>query len=173
MAGACQALAAHHRQLEVWATACPDNFENRAASSGGDRPDRGRAFDAEPLRTSHHFGTGNGFVHNEALAKSCGALLHRTRLRANRAPVSAKRPGLHTCAGEPTARCANSMRCIRASEMEKPCTAPTSTIGVCRQLDLATVIKVSQAISGEIVLEKLIEMLCARRLNRPVPSEAC
>ena len=26
-----QALAAHHRQLEVWAANCPENFENRAA----------------------------------------------------------------------------------------------------------------------------------------------
>src|SRR5207245_2083188 len=26
-----EALAAHHRQLEVWAVNCPENFENRAA----------------------------------------------------------------------------------------------------------------------------------------------
>ena len=25
------ALAAHHRQLEIWAENCPENFENRAA----------------------------------------------------------------------------------------------------------------------------------------------
>ena len=39
---------------------------------------------------------------------------------------------------------------------------PTSTIGApVEQLDLATVIKVSQAVSGEIVLGKLIETLMA------------
>src|SRR5208282_2849501 len=37
---------------------------------------------------------------------------------------------------------------------------PTSTVGVAvERLDLATVIKVSQAVSGEIVLEKLLETL--------------
>ena len=51
------------------------------------------------------------------------------------------------------------MRSIRTSEEEPP-TGPTSTIGApVEQLDLATVIKVSQAVSGEIVLEKLIDTL--------------
>ena len=43
---------------------------------------------------------------------------------------------------------------------EEPAPAPTSTIAApVEQLDLATVIKVSQAISGEIVLEKLLDTL--------------
>ena len=43
---------------------------------------------------------------------------------------------------------------------EEPATRPTSTIGApVEQLDLATVIKVSQAVSGEIVLEKLVDTL--------------
>jgi PAS domain S-box-containing protein len=43
---------------------------------------------------------------------------------------------------------------------EEPAAAPTSTIGApVEQLDLATVIKVSQAVSGEMVLEKLIDRL--------------
>ena len=43
---------------------------------------------------------------------------------------------------------------------EEPAPGPTSTIGApVEQLDLATVIKVSQALSGEIVLEKLIDTL--------------
>jgi PAS domain S-box-containing protein len=43
---------------------------------------------------------------------------------------------------------------------EGPRPGPTSTIGApVEQLDLATVIKVSQAVSGEIVLEKLIDTL--------------
>ena len=43
---------------------------------------------------------------------------------------------------------------------EEPAPAPTSTIGApVEHLDLATVIKVSQAVSGEIVLEKLIDTL--------------
>ena len=43
---------------------------------------------------------------------------------------------------------------------DEPIFGPTRTIGVpVEHLDLATVIKVSQAVSGEIVLEKLIEVL--------------
>ena len=43
---------------------------------------------------------------------------------------------------------------------EAPVPAPASTIGApVEHLDLATVIKVSQAVSGEIVLEKLIDTL--------------
>jgi hypothetical protein len=43
---------------------------------------------------------------------------------------------------------------------ELPIVGPTSTIGApVEHLDLATVIKVSQAVSGEIVLEKLLDTL--------------
>src|SRR5208337_642230 len=44
--------------------------------------------------------------------------------------------------------------------MEEPAPGPTTTIGApVDRLDLATVIRVSQAVSGEIVLEKLIDTL--------------
>jgi PAS domain S-box-containing protein len=50
---------------------------------------------------------------------------------------------------------------------EEPAPAATSTIAASvEQLDLATVIKVSQAISGEIVLEKLLEMLMRTALEQ-------
>src|SRR4029077_14176816 len=43
---------------------------------------------------------------------------------------------------------------------EEPVPGPTSTIGTpVEHLDLATVIKVSQAVSGEMVLERLIDTL--------------
>src|SRR5207237_6702588 len=50
---------------------------------------------------------------------------------------------------------------------EEAAAAPTGTIGApVDHLDLATVIKVSQAISGEIVLEKLLEMLMRTALEQ-------
>ena len=43
---------------------------------------------------------------------------------------------------------------------KEPAPGPTSTIGApVEHLDLATVIKVSQAVSGEIVLEKMLDTL--------------
>ena len=51
---------------------------------------------------------------------------------------------------------------------------PAGTIGApVEHLDLATVIKVSQAVSGEIVLEKLSTPSCAPRSSRRVPSGVC
>ena len=53
-----EALAAHHRQLEVWAENCPENFENRAALVGAEIARiEGRELDADaPLRTGHPLG---------------------------------------------------------------------------------------------------------------------
>ena len=64
-----EALAAHHRQLASWATACPENFEDRAALVGAEIARiEGRVLEAEHLyeqaiRSAHS----SGFVHNEAL----------------------------------------------------------------------------------------------------------
>src|SRR5260370_29735138 len=75
------ALAAHHRQLQVWAENCPDNFENRAALVGAEIARiEGRHLDAMPLyrqaiRPSH----ANGFVHNEALANELAARFYAAR----------------------------------------------------------------------------------------------
>ena len=69
-------------------------------------------------------------------------------------------PGTAICAGEPTAKCGNSTSCIPNLGRKSQRPVPTRTIGApVEHLDLATVIKVSQAVSGEIVLEKLIETL--------------
>ena len=53
-----EALAAHHRQLEVWAENCPENFENRAALVSAEIARiEGRELDASmPLRTGHPLG---------------------------------------------------------------------------------------------------------------------
>ena len=44
------ALAVHHKQLQVWAENCPENFENRAALIGAEFARlEGRVLDAEHL----------------------------------------------------------------------------------------------------------------------------
>jgi hypothetical protein len=59
-------LAAHHRQLEVWAKNCPEDFENRSALVGAEIARiEGRVLDGEhfyeaAIRSAH----ANGFVHN-------------------------------------------------------------------------------------------------------------
>ena len=76
-----EALAAHHKQLEVWAEHCPENFENRAALVGAEIARiEGRELDAmrlyeQAIRSAH----ANGFVHNEALANELAARFYAAR----------------------------------------------------------------------------------------------
>jgi hypothetical protein len=76
-----EALALHHRQLELWAENCPENFENRAALVSAEIA-RIEGHDLEAMRLyerairSAH---ANGFVHNEALANELAARFYTAR----------------------------------------------------------------------------------------------
>ena len=157
-----EALAAHHRQLETWAENCPDNFENRAALAGAEiaRID-GRALDAELLyeqaiRSAHT----HGFVHNEALANELAARFYAARGLAKIAQAylrDARSCYLRWGADGKVRQLDQLHPQLRE---EKPLPVPTSSIEApVEHLDLATVIKVSQTVSGETVLEKLIDIL--------------
>src|SRR5438034_10796857 len=69
-----EALTASHRQLELWAEHCPENFENRAALVGAEIARiEGRMLDAEGLyekaiRSAH----ANGFIHNRSEERRVG-----------------------------------------------------------------------------------------------------
>src|SRR6202041_1000615 len=75
------ALAAHHRQFEVWTENCPENFEDRAALVGAEIARiEGRALDAEGLyEQAIRSARANGFVHNEALANEVAARFFAAR----------------------------------------------------------------------------------------------
>ena len=108
----------------------------------------------------------NGFVHNEALAKELAARFYTAcgfeqiaHLYLRNARDCYLRWG-----ADGKVRQLDAM--YPRLRMEEPAPAPTSTIAASvEQLDLATVIKVSQAISGEIVLEKLLEKLMRTALE--------
>src|SRR6202020_1370206 len=74
-------LAVHHRQLQVWAENCPENFENRAALVGAEIARlEGRVLDAEQLyEQAIRSARANGFVHNEAIAYEVAARFYATR----------------------------------------------------------------------------------------------
>ena len=164
-----EALAPHHRQLASWAAACPENFEDRAALVSAEiaRID-GRAFDAMNLyEQAIRSAQANGFVHNEALAKELAARFYTAcgfdqiaHLYLRNARDCYLRWG-----ADGKVRQLDAMYPLL--RMEEPTPAPTSTIAASvEQLDLATVIKASQAISSEIVLEKLLEMLMRTALEQ-------
>ena len=76
-----EALAAHHKQLEIWAENCPENFENRAALVGAEIARlEGRELDAERLyEQAIRSARANGFIHNEALAYELAARFYAAR----------------------------------------------------------------------------------------------
>ncbi len=157
-----EALAAHHKQLELWAANCADNFENRAALVGAEMARiEGRDVDAmhlyeQAIRSAH----ANGFVHQEALANELAARFYAARGfgKIDRVYLQDARYGYLRWGADGKVRQLDEMHPNLIAEA--PARAPTSTIGApVEHLDLATVIKVSQAVSVEILLENLLDAL--------------
>jgi PAS domain S-box-containing protein len=157
-----EALAAHHRQIQIWAEHCPESFESRAALVGAEiaRID-GRDIDAMRLyERAIRSAQANGFVHNEALAYELAARFYASRGFEEFAHVYLRnaRDGYVRWGANGKVRQLDKMYPHLGEE--EPASAPTSTIGApVEHLDLATVIKVSQAVSSEIVLETLIDTM--------------
>ena len=156
------AVAAHHKQLQLWAANCPENFENRAALVGAEIARiEGRELDAERLyEQAIRSARANGFIHNEALANELASRFYAAR-------------GFETIAH---AYLRNARHCylrwgadgkVRQLEQLHPhlrdASVPassTATIGTAAErLDVGTVLKAAQAVSGEIVLGELIKTL--------------
>jgi predicted ATPase/GAF domain-containing protein len=157
-----EATAAHHRQLQVWAENCPENFENRAALAGAEIARiEGRDVDAMRLyEQAIHSARDNGFLHNEAIANEVAARFYTARGFEKIAGVylQGARYGYLRWGADGKVRQLDEM--YPHLKTEEPAPGMTGTIATpVENLDLATVIKVSQAVSGEVVLEKLIETL--------------
>jgi PAS domain S-box-containing protein len=157
-----ETLVSHHRQLEIWTQHCPENFEDRRALLAAEIARlEGRALDAERLyedaiRMAHT----NGFIHNEALANELASRFYAGRGldKIARVYLQDARYGYLRWGADGKVRQLDEMYPHLRGEERAP--TPTNTIGVTvEHLDLATVIKMSQAISGEIVLEKLVDTL--------------
>ncbi|MFY9987225.1 MAG: ATP-binding protein [Chthoniobacterales bacterium] len=160
--------AAHDRQLQIWEENCPENFENRVALVGAEiERVQGRPLEAEHLyEQAIRSAFENGFVHNEALANELAARFYATRGLEKIAHTYLR--DARYCYG----RWGALGKVRQLDELypqlrgEEPVPGPASTIGTpVEHLDLATVIKVSQAVSGEIVLEKLIDTLMRTALE--------
>ncbi|CAN7754939.1 trifunctional serine/threonine-protein kinase/ATP-binding protein/sensor histidine kinase [Rhizobium sp. LjRoot258] len=163
-----EALATHHKQLQVWAENCPENFENRAALIGAEIARiEGRTLDAMRLyEQAIRSARANGFVHNEALAHELAARFYAGNGFEDIAQLYLRnsRYGYLRWGAIGKVRQLDQVYPQLAEPQAVP--LPTSTIGTpVEQLDLATVIKVSQAVSGEIVLEKLIDTLMRTALE--------
>jgi PAS domain S-box-containing protein len=158
-----EALAAHHRQLQEWAESCPVNLEDRAALVGAEVARiEGRTLDAEQLyEKAIRSARANGFVHMEAIANELAARFYSARGFEEIAHLylGNARHGYLRWGADGKVRQLDEMYPHLQEEKERA-SAASGTIGApVEHLDLATVLKVSQAVSGEIVLEKLVETL--------------
>jgi PAS domain S-box-containing protein len=157
-----EALASHLKQIAVWADNCPATFANRAALVGAElaRLEQ-RELDAERLyEEAIHSARENGFVQNEGLAHELAARFYGGRGFGTIAHAylrEARRCYLRWGADGKVRQ----LEQLHPHLRDTPVPAfPTTTIGApLEQLDVGTVVKASQAVSGEIVLGDLIKVL--------------
>jgi PAS domain S-box-containing protein len=156
------ALTNHHRKLEEWAAHCPENFENRAALAGAEIARiEGRMLEAEQLyEQAIRSARQNGFIQNEAIAYELAAGFYAARGFEQFADLYRRNARYGYLRWGAVGKVRQLDERYPDLKQQDPPGAPTSTIGApVEQLDLATVIKVSQAVSSEIVLESLVDTL--------------
>lgn len=156
-------IARHHSQLRTWAQeARSPSFDDKhvlvaaeMARLAGRGPDAQRLYD-ESIRTARM----NGFAQYEAIANETAARFHGGQGSENLAHsylLEARACYARWGANAKVQQLDEMHRDLRGGQ---PVTLPTSTtVAAAEHLDLATVIKVAQTVSGEIVLERLVDTL--------------
>jgi PAS domain S-box-containing protein len=163
-----EALAAHHTQLEVWAQYSPQTFENRAALVAAEIARiEGRTLDAQELyEKAIRSARTNAFVHNEAVANELAGLFYAARGYEKIAATYLRDARDCYVRWGADAKVRQLEEIYPQIKAEKASADAMTTIQTTvESLDLATVVKVSEAISGEIVLEKLIDTLLRTALE--------
>jgi len=155
-------LRSHYKMFETWAERCAENFENRAALIGAEIARiEDRVVDAEALyekaiRSAH----ANGFIHNEGVAYEVAARFYAARGFQKFADTYLLEARCCYQRWGADGKVAQLDHLYPHLKKEGLISTPMSTIlAPAELLDLATVIKVSQAASGEMVLEKLIDRI--------------
>jgi PAS domain S-box-containing protein len=154
-------LAEHLETLDLWALNCPENFANRAALVGAEvaRID-GRDIDAMRLyeRAIHSAGE-HGLVQNEGLAYEIAARFYSARGFETFADAYLRKSRdcyLRWGADGKVRQFDRLYPHLAAPEGQRA----IATIGAhVQQLDVASVVRASQAVSSEIELPKLVERL--------------
>ncbi|WP_246257755.1 trifunctional serine/threonine-protein kinase/ATP-binding protein/sensor histidine kinase [Pararobbsia alpina] len=155
-------LTAHLHQLREWAERCSATFRDKHALVAAEiaRLD-GRKLDAEYLyEEAIRSARDNGFVHSEGIANELAARFYAARgfEKIARMYLRDARYAFVRWGADGKVRQLDEL--YPYLREEEPIPGLTSTIGTpVEHLDLASVIKVSQAVSGEIVLEKLLDTL--------------
>jgi PAS domain S-box-containing protein len=169
------ALKRHLRKLEHWAQHCPANFHSRHALVAAEVARiEGRALQAMELyEEAIKSARTNGFVQIEALANELAARFHlqrgfetiaRAYLREARSCYL--RWGAVGKVGQ--------LESQHPSLAERPSPAPTTAIGAdVAQIDALAVVKASQAVSSQIVLDRLLETLMRIAIENAGAQRGC
>jgi PAS domain S-box-containing protein len=154
-------LTAHREQLREWAENCPPTFGDKHALVLAEIA-RLEGRDAEAMRLYEQAvqsARENGFVQNEGTAHEAAARFyaaHGAESMAHACVRNARHCYLRWGADGKVRQLDRLYPHLAAAEGHRP----TDTIGSpAQQLDLASVVKASQALSGEIVLPRLVERL--------------
>jgi PAS domain S-box-containing protein len=156
-----EALLEHHRQIMAWAANCPANFENRGALVGaeiarlqGHELDAQRLYEQAIVSAREH-----GFIQNEGVSHELAGRFYAARGFEAIADLylrNARSCYLRWGAEGKVRQLDRLHPHLAAAEGH----GRTAIIGSpVQQLDVASVVKASQAVSSEIVLPKLIERL--------------
>ena len=162
-------LAIDHRQLKTWAESCSENFENRAALVGAEiarlegRPLEAMDLYEQAIRSAKR----NGFVHSEALAYELAGQFHAARgfETISHAYLRNARDGYARWGADGKVR---QLEEIYPHLMEErgASNGASALERSIEHLDLATVTKMSQALSGEIVLDNLLDTVMRTALEQ-------
>ncbi|HEV2611771.1 MAG TPA: AAA family ATPase [Noviherbaspirillum sp.] len=157
-----EALRAHHRELDAYAKACPENFANRAALLGAEIARlEDRKFDAELLyEQAIRSARDNGFVHNEGIASELAARFYLAYGLSTAGNAHLERARDCYAEWEESGK-------VRQLEERYPqlrahalsASASDRLPDGASRLDMLSAAKASQAISGRIVLDELIDAL--------------
>src|SRR5258705_2505610 len=157
-----EALALHLKQIAAWAHNGHATFANRAALVGAElaRLEQ-RELDAERLyEQAIRSARANGFIHNEALANELASRFYMARgfdTTAHAYLREARRCYLRWGASGKVRQLEKLHPHLRDAPVPA---SPTTTIGApVERLDVRTVLKAAQAVSGEIVLSDRIKAL--------------
>ncbi len=157
-----QALASYHKKFQIWTEHCPENFAARTALLGAEIARiEGRELEAMHLyEQAIASARENDFVHIEAVANEVAARFYLVRDFDKIAYTYLRDARYGYLRWEAAGKVQQLDELYPRLREEEGAPRPTTTIGTSvEHLDLATVIKVSQTVSSEIVLEKLIDTL--------------
>ena len=154
-------LTEHLEKLDTWGLHCPENFANRAALVGAEAA-RIEGRDADAMRLYEQAirsARDHGFVHNEAVAYEVAARFYSARGFETFADayLGKSRDCYLRWGADGKVRQLDRLHPHLAGPEGQHSAAPLGS--AIPQLDVASVIKASQALSSEIELPKLIERL--------------